>query len=100
MSDTEIRAQVDAFVALPRAERRKLYPTLPREVQAKARRIIEARRGIALRDQAGTIVFTKEAYTENIARLRAKMEDMDARKALLAAKIVELEAQLLENYGE
>ena len=100
MSDTEIRAQVDAFVALPRAERRVKFSTLPREVQMKARKIIEARRGIAYRTQGGDMVLTKEEYIGQILRRNNKMKDMDARKASLAESIVELKKQLQENYGD
>lgn len=100
MSDSEVRAQVDAFVALPRAERRKVYPTLPRDVQMKARRIIEARRGIAYRTQGGDMVLTKEEYKRQIDVLNKKIEESDARKEALIAKKVEFEARLQENYGE
>jgi hypothetical protein len=99
MSDTEIREQVDAFVALPRAERRVKFSTLPREVQMKARRIIEARRGIAYRTQGGDMVLTKEEYVRQIARRTEKMAELENRKVLLAESIVELEKQLQENYG-
>lgn len=100
MSDTEIRAQVDAFVALPRAERRVKFATLPREVQMKARKIIEARRGIAYRTQGGDMVLTKEEYIRQILRRDEKMKEMETRKGVLAESIVELKKQLQENYGD
>jgi len=100
MSDTEIRAQVDAFVALPRAERRVKYATLPREVQMRARKVIEARRGIAYRAQGGDMVLTKDEYIRQILRRNDKMKEMETRKGLLAESIVELKKQLQENYGD
>lgn len=100
MSDSEIRAQVDAFVALPRAERRVKYATLPREVQMRARKIIEARRGIAHRSQGGDIVLTKDEYIRQIVRRSEKMKDMETRKGLMAESIVELKKRLQEDYGD
>lgn len=100
MSDTEIRAQVDAFVALPRAERRVKYAELPREVQLRARKVLEARRGIAYRAQGGDVVLTKEEYVRQILRRSDKMKEVETRKGLLAESIVELKKQLQENYGD
>jgi hypothetical protein len=100
MSDTEIRAQVDAFIALPRAERRVKYATLPREVQIRARKVLEARRGIAYRAQGGDMVLTKEEYVRQILRRNDKMKEMETRKGLLAESIVELKKRLQENYGD
>lgn len=100
MREAEIRAEVDAFVALPRAERRVKFATLPREVQVKARKVIEARRGIAHRSQGGDMVLTKEEYIRQILRRNGKMKEMETRKGLLAESIVELKKQLQENYGD
>ena len=91
---------MDAFVALPRAERRVKYATLPREVQMRARKVIEARRGIAYRAQGGDMVLTKDEYIRQILRRNDKMKEMETRKGLLAESIVELKKQLQENYGD
>jgi len=101
MTDTEIRKEVDAFVALPRAERKVKYPTLPKEVQLRARKVIEARRGIAYRANGGVMVLTKDAYIEQILRLQDKKDVvLPTRIKTLGEKVVELKKQLSENYGE
>lgn len=71
-TDKEIRAQVDEFVALPRAERRAKYASLPHAVKLRARKVIEARRGIAYRAEGGVPVLTKDAYIAQILRLQEK----------------------------
>lgn len=100
MTDTEIRKEVDAFVALPRAERREKYPHLPHEVQMRARKIIEARRGIAYRANGGLMVLTKDGYVQNILRLQAKKDELPQRIEVLGERVVELKKQLQENYGD
>lgn len=100
MTDTEIREQVDAFVALPRAERRAQYPKLPREVQLRARKIIEARRGISYRSEGGIPVFTKEETIRQIVQKQEKLNDNAAWVATTEANIVELKKQLQENHGD
>jgi len=100
MNDTEIRQQVDAFVNLSRAERREQFPNLPREVKIRARKIIEARRGIAYRTEGGVPVLTQEAYEAQIIRRTAKAEDLNARISASADGVVELKRQLQENYGD
>lgn len=100
MTDAEIRAQVDEFVALPRAERRKLFPTLPKEVKLRARKIIEARRGIAYRAEGGVPVLQKEEYMRQILDKSEKLNDLPRRAEVLKANIGELKQQLLENYGD
>ena len=101
MTDTEIRKEVDAFVALPRAERRVKYSTLPKAVQLRARKVIEARRGIAFRADGGVMVLTKEEYINTILRLQNKKDVLlPQRIKALGEKVVELKKQLSENYGE
>lgn len=100
MTDTELRAAVDEFVALPRAERRAKYATLPREVQMRARKIIESRRGIAYRAQGGFPVFTKDEYIRQILQKSAKADDMSRREEVTRANVVELKKQLQENWGD
>lgn len=100
MTDTEIRQQVDAFVNLSRAERREQFPNLPREVKIRARKIIEARRGIAYRTEGGVPVLTQEAYEAQILKRANKDAELDARKVSNAEGVVELKKQLQENYGD
>lgn len=100
MTDTEIRAQVDAFVALPRKERRDKFATLPREVQLRARKVIEARRGIAYRADGGIPVLTKTELINQLLRQSAKLADMPKRMEVLKSNVVELKRQLQENYGD
>jgi len=92
--------QVAEFMALPRAERRALYPKLPVEVKKKARAASEKQRGIAFRTQDGDIVFTRNALKEQILRLDAKRKSMDERKVLLAERVVDLKNQAKEVYGD
>ena len=97
MTDAELREQVDAFVALPRAERAAKYASLPKEVKLRARKIIEARRGIAYRADGGMIVFTKEAYVDRILRMQNKKDViLPTRIKKLETKMVELKRQLQE----
>ena len=98
--ENDVRAQADAFIALPRSERSVKYNSLPQDVKNRARRVIEARRGIAYRTQGGDMVFTKEEYMSQITRLAEKAKILDERKAAIASKIVEFKKQLEENYGE
>lgn len=100
MTDTEIRKAVDEFVALPRAERKAKFFSLPAEVQKRARKVIEARRGIAYRADGGLIVRTKEEYINQILRLSGKLAEMPARVANLKDTLVEFKRQLQENYGD
>lgn len=101
MNDTEIRKEVDAFVALPRAERREKYSSLSKPVQLRARKIIEARRGIAYRAEGGVMVLTKERYIQNILDSQNKAEVvLPKRIEASKARVVELKRQLQENYGD
>lgn len=100
MSDKEIRKQVDEFVKLPRAERRTKFFELPPKVRARARQAIEKRRGIAYRNTLGEPVFTQEEYLNQLKRLKAKKEDYGRRETACGERMVELEAQLKERYGD
>ena len=100
MSDKEIKEALDAFLALPKAERRVAYSSLPREVQLKARKVIEARRGIAYRDQAGAPVITADEYIRQICQKQEKVNDSERRETVLKESIVSLKRDLLENHGE
>lgn len=99
MTDTEIKALADAFVALPRAERRAKYFTLDKEVQRRVRRLIEARRGIAYRAD-GVPVLSKEGYKAQILRQTEKLAELPKRAEVLKTNIAELKSQLLENWGD
>lgn len=100
MTDTEIRELADAFVELPRAERRAKYFSLDVEVRRRVRKIVEARRGIAYRAEGGVPVFTKEAYIAQITQQSTKLAELPKRMEALKTNIVELKKQLLENWGE
>lgn len=99
MDDAEIRQQVDEFVALPRAERREKFASLPPEVRKRARKIIEARRGIAYRNE-GVLVHTKDGYIAQLVAKGVKLADMPRRTEALKSNMVELKRQLQENYGD
>lgn len=96
----ELKKQVDEFVALPKAERREKYHSLPKDVKLRVRRVIEARRGIAFRMDGGVIVFTKDEYINQILRQTAKAIDLPRRVEVLKSNVVELKRQLQENYGD
>lgn len=100
MSDTDIRAQVDEFVALPKAERREKYASLPKPVQLRARAIIEKNRGIAYRAEGGRMVLTKDEYIRQILQRTTKLSVMPRRMEVLEAKVVETKKQLQEIYGD
>jgi hypothetical protein len=100
MSDTDIRAQVDEFVALPKAERRAKYMKLPKPVRLRARAIIEKNRGIAYRADGGRMVLTKEGYIQQLLKRQAKIDAMPRRMEALKARMVETKKQLQENWGD
>ena len=91
MQETEIMEKVEAFVALPRKERREKFFGLDPEVRKRARVLIEKRRGIAFRTSDGDMVLTEEAYDAEIARLNEKKGEMASRVAALDNKIAEVE---------
>lgn len=98
--EQDTQKQVDAFVALPKAERREKFSSLPRAVQVRARKIIEARRGIARREDGGVMVFSKEGYLEQLLRLQEKRDELPKRMKNLDLRIVDLKRQVQENYGD
>ena len=100
MTDAEIREQVDAFVALPRSERRAKFHSLPKEVKLRARKVIEARRGIAYRADGGVPVRTKDGYISMLLRQQAKLNELPQRIETVKSQMVELKTQLQENYGD
>lgn len=100
MSDTEIRANVDAFVAMPRAERKAKYESLDKPLKLRVRKAIEARRGIAYRADGGIPVFTKEEYIRQLSKGKTRQLVEAERAARLQEHLVELKQQLLENWGE
>lgn len=99
MTDTEIRAEVDAFVSLSRKERREKFASLPREVRVRARKVIESRRGIAYRNE-GIPVLTKDGYIAQILRQTQKLNELPVRMETLKSNVVELKRALQENYGD
>lgn len=99
MTEIEIKEQVDAFIALPRRERRAKYDSLPEEVQQQARAILEARRGIAKRE-GGKIVHSKEVYVAQILRMAAKGRDLQKRLEKVPKRTAALKAALQANYGD
>lgn len=100
MTDAEIRKQVDEFVALPRAERRAKFHSLPKGVKERARRVIEARRGIAYRMDGGIIVRTKDELTRQILHCADKLPELHKRVEVVSERMVEFKRQLQENYGD
>lgn len=103
MDKKEIKAQAEAFCANPRSYRKseegvKEFSSLAAPVQAKAREILEGRRGF--RRVNGSIELSKEAIVAHIARLKAKRDDMEARLPLIDARVAELEDELSERFGE
>ena len=99
-TESEIRTQAEEFAALPRAERRATYESLPKPVKRLARKIVEARRGISHRIEGGIPVFTKDEYIRQLVRRQTKLNDMENRKEAVETTMAELRAQLSENWGE
>lgn len=99
MTTEEINAQAEAFAALPRAERKEKFFSLPKEVQPVARAIVEARRGIS-RTETGDIVLSEDVAIKTLVRYAHKARDLETRKANLAALNEEVRAQLLATHGE
>lgn len=97
--DETIKAQVDAFLALPKPERKAVYQTLPPEVRKAARTAVERNRGIVMRDSNGAPVFSKDETIRQIVRLKEKHDSYDGRKVILAARIAELKSNLEGMYG-
>lgn len=99
MTDAEIRKAVDEFVALPRKERREKYMSLPKEVRVRARRVIEARRGIAFRNE-GIPVHTKDGFISQLVRQSVKLAELPKRAEVLKSNLVGLKRDLQETYGD
>jgi len=103
MDKKDIKAQAEAYCAQDKAYRRSEegqaeLAALPAPVQAKVREILEGRRGF--RRVNGEIELSKEALVAEIARLKEKRADTEARLPLLDAKITEREDELAERFGE
>lgn len=97
----DVKTQVASFMKLSRSERREQYDSLDREVKYKAREAVEKQRGISHRTPGGSMVFTKERYIADILKLTNKVEVILPQTVKNAkAKIVELKAQLKDNYGD
>ncbi len=103
MDKKDIKAQAEAYCSQDKSYRRSEegqaeLASLPAPVQAKVREILEGRRGF--RRVNGEIEMTKEALVADIARLKEKRADMEARLPLLDAKITAKEEELAERFGE
>jgi len=100
MDNEKIQAEVDAFVALPRAERKEAYEALPPEVKRKARKVIEARRGISHRADGGDLVLTKETYISEILRVQGRVDELPEKEKALKSKLAVLKSALQDNFGD
>lgn len=103
MDKKEVKTLAEAYCKNPRSYRKSEegqaeFNALAQPVQAKVREILEARRGF--RRVNGKIEFTKETLVSEIARLKQKREDMEARLPLIDARVAELEDELAERFGE
>lgn len=103
MDKKEIKAQAEAYCANPKAWRKSAegvaaLAELPAPVQAKVREVLEARRGF--RRVNGKVEFSKEALEAQIARLKTKREDTEAKLSLIDARVAELEDEFAERFGE
>ena len=98
--DEKTQKEVDAFVELPRAQRRVEYASLSREAQIEARKIIEKRRGIAGRTEKGEIILEKDTCMKRILDANAKLIELPKRMETIKENIESLKKQLLENYGD
>ena len=88
------------FANLSRDERRANYVFLSKEEKQKARRSIEARRGIAYRMDGGVIVRTKEELTRIILSHAEKLSDLPRREVAIKNRIAFFKEQVQEHYGE
>lgn len=103
MEKTEIKAQAEAYCEQPKSYRRsqegqEALAALPAPVQAKVREILEGRRGF--RRVNGEIELSKPALKAEIARLKEKRADTEAKLPLLDAKIAARETEYDERFGE
>lgn len=100
MEEAKIMEAVHEFVALPRSERKAKFFSLPKEVQARARVLIERRRGIAHRSSDGDLVLTEAGYEAEIARLEGRIAELPAKKEALENRVAELKNKMLIHYGK
>jgi len=104
VSDITARPSVEeavaAYMSYPRAVRTKAYPQLPDAVKKKARTASEERRGISFRTLDGDMVFSRDEYKHQVLRLTEKVSEMDARKAALMGRVVELKSKAAKFHGE
>lgn len=103
MEKKDIKAQAEAYCSQDKSYRRSAegqaeLAALPAPVQAKVREILEGRRGF--RRVNGEIELTQDALVAEIARLKEKRVDTEAKLPLLDAKIAEKEEELAERFGE
>lgn len=103
MDKKEIKAQAEAYCEQPKSYRKSEegqaeFNALPLPVQAKAREILEGRRGF--RRVNGKIEFSKEALEAEIARLEEKEAMYDERKSAIKKLIKERKEELAERFGE
>lgn len=103
MDKKEVKAQAEAYCEQSKEYRRSAegqaeLASLPAPVQAKVREILEGRRGF--RRVNGEIELSKEALVADIARLKEKRADTEARLPLLDAKIAAREEEYAERFGE
>lgn len=103
MDKKEIKAQAEAYCANPKSYRKSQegqaeLASLTAPVQAKVREILEARRGF--RRVNGVLEFSNEALAEQIARLKEKRADIEAKLPVIDARIAELEDTQAERNGE
>lgn len=100
MDEKEIMAQVEAFVELSREARKEKFFSLPKEVQARARVLIEKRRGISHRSSDGGLVLTEAQYDEEIGRIEGRIAELPAKKEALENKLAELKNKKIIQYGK
>lgn len=94
---------VEIYLAAPKAVRKEAYNQIRQKdamVGKKIRAAAEERRGIAFRTQDGDLVLDREAIKAQAVRMTAKIKEMDARKAGLGERVVELKKQAQKFYGE
>lgn len=99
MTEAEINTAAEEFAALPKAERKATFFSLPAEVRPVARAIVEERRGIT-RDKNGQIVMSKDLAVKTLVRYAHKSRDLEARKANLDTRTAEVRAQLQATHGD
>ena len=90
--------QAKAFAALPKKERKAQFSALPDNVKLLAREMVTMRnRGF--RHVNGRIEFTQEKLASEIARLKQKRDDFEARKIKLDQKVKDYQDEYAERFG-